>query len=203
MLTTSRALTAAHCLRKDAPPSQYSIKAGSTYRLDQGDPNAQIRTITHFIMHPLYERMNVRYDIAVLNWNKPLVFGANVQPIVLPRSTYDIPYGKLAITSGWGFMIVNGSKVFPQRLQAVATTLMNNTVCNQIQRGIAKAEMICAGSEGDRGACDTDSGGPLVDKSRNRFVQIGVVSFGTCGSGNKPTVYSRVPYFSGWIRANL
>lgn len=100
-------------------------------------------------------------------------------------------------------MIVNGSQVLPERPQAVATPLMNNTVCNRAYRGYVKAEMVCTGSEGGHAPCNADSGGPLVDKSRNRFLQIGVVSFGTCGIRNTPNAYVRVPHFTGWIRANL
>lgn len=74
MLTTTRALTAAHCVRENAPPSQWSIKASSNYRLDQSDSNAQIRTLDRFIMHPLYDRLDTRHDIAILNWIKPLFF---------------------------------------------------------------------------------------------------------------------------------
>lgn len=205
MLTTTRALTAASCLIENVSPSQYSIKAGSTYRLDiQGDRKSQLRTLSRFVIHPSYHKPTHGHDAAVLQWIQPLVFGASVQPIVLPSATYAMPYGKLAVTSGYGYVHAKGPNAQPQRLQAIETPVWNNTICNQKWHGRVKPEMVCAGfSEPGRAPCFEDYGGPLADKSRGRFVLIGVVSWGACGALDSPTVYSRVPHLRGWIRANL
>lgn len=204
VLSTTRALTAASCLLAHAPPSLYSIKAGSTYRSDiYGDRKSQTRTLSHFSRHPLYHRPTSRHDVAVLQWKEPLVFGASVQPIVLPSTTYGIRDGLLAVTSGYG---LTGPKKQAQRLQAVETPVLSNTACNLAWHGRrhVNVDMICAGfPEGGRGACTGDIGAPLVDNSRNRSVQIGVVSWGECGARNSPTVYSRVPNFTSWIRTKL
>lgn len=203
VLTVTRALTAAHCILRGAVPSNYTIKAGSTFRLDEpNDPNAQIRTLSRFILHPGYTSTPVtRHDIAVLHWVRPLVFGANVRPIILAQPNNLVPYGRLGVTSGWG---LTAPGQLPLRLQAVATPFVTNAQCNRSYSGLIAVDMICAGfPQGGRGACNADSGGPLVDRSTNRFVQFGVVSWSRgCAQPNFPTVYGRVSVYSAWIRRN-
>lgn len=205
VLTTTRALTAAHCIKTENPPSQYSIKAGSTYRLDQEDPKAQIRILSRYIQHPKFLR-GVRNDIAIVIWQKPLVFGASVQPIVLPKSDYAVPYGKLGLTSGWGFTRRDSARL-SERLQAVATPFITNQQCNRTAEyaSLLTNDMICTGFEkGGRGFCKADSGGPLIDNSQKKFVLIGVVNWSIgCADARFPSVYAFVPHFTTWIRENM
>lgn len=204
VLTVTRALSAAYCVRRGATPSNYSIKAGSTFRLDEPhDPNAQIRTLSRFIRHPEYtDTPVIRHDIAVLHWVRPLVFSAIVRPIILAVPRDVVPYGRLGVTSGWG---LTAPGQLPLRLQAVATPFVTNAQCNRSYGGQIAVDMICAGfPQGGRGACDADIGGPLVDRSvQHRFVQFGVVSWGRgCAQPNFPTVYARVSAYTAWIRRN-
>ncbi|XP_030242780.1 trypsin 3A1-like [Drosophila navojoa] len=59
--------------------------------------------------------------------------------------------------------------------------------------------MICAGySEGGKGSCKGDSGGPMVN---GNGVLVGVVSWGKpCALPNYPSVFARVSYVREWIR---
>lgn len=197
-------MTAAHCLVATVPPTQYTIKAGSTFRLDQGDPNAQIRTLSRFIIHPEWNRPTIQNDIALLQWTQPLIFGKNVQPVVLPPANYAVPYGKIGLVSGWG-ITREGAFSLTLVLQAVQAPFVDNVNCNRSYPGSITADMICAGfPRGGRATCQGDSGGPLVHRLGNRTVQIGIVSWARgCARPNAPTVYARVPYFARWIRENL
>lgn len=204
VLTPTRALSAAHCYRRNTPPSIYSIKAGSTFRLDQGDTNGQIRTLTHFILHPDYTGTpSTRSDVAVLSWQRPLVFGRNVRPVVLARPGYVVPYGRLGVTSGWG---LTAPGQLPLRLQVVAQPFVSNVNCNRAYPGLITNVMVCAGwPQGGRGSCTGDSGGPLVDTtSATRYTQVGIVSWGAgCAQPNRPGVYARVSQFNAWIRRHM
>lgn len=204
ILTATRALTAAHCIRANEPPSMYSIKAGSTFRLDQGDPNAQIRVLSRFIRHPNWNINNtLQADIAVVHFTRPLIFGANVRPITLPPPNYRMPYGQLAITTGWGLTATGINGTLSERLRAVAKPIWINADCRRAYHGVVNItrDMVCAGfRRGGASSCAGDSGGPMVV----RGVQVGIVSFGReCAAPNQPSVYARVPFFISWIRRNI
>jgi secreted trypsin-like serine protease len=66
---------------------------------------------------------------------------------------------------------------------------------------------ICAGVPGAvRDSCYGDSGGPLMahDAASNRYVQIGIVSWGyQCGHPIYPGVYARVASFNQWIASTI
>lgn len=196
-------MTAAHCVSPSVSPAQYSIKAGSSHRLDQGDPEAQIRTLARFVIHPKWNRPTIQNDIAILQWVEPLDYGKNVKPIALPKADHAVPYGQNGIVSGWGLTREGAISSLPERLQAVLAPFVNNTDCNRSYPGLIKPDMICAGfPRGGRATCQGDSGGPLVDKSAG--VQLGIVSWARgCARPNAPTVYARVPYFVEWIKLNL
>lgn len=197
MLTTTKALTVAQLLDRAA---LYTIKAGSSYQQDSPDPKAQIRTINRYSKHPEYDELTLRNDIAILSWEKPLVFGAAVQPVVIPPPNYAMPYGRLAETTGWGW-----TPQFAFRLLVISTPLVNNKECSRAHGDRFTPDMVCAGfMRRGQGLCVGDYGGPLVYRSKNRFLQIGVASWSQgCGAEGLPDVYTRVPHFSTWIRKHL
>ena len=62
----------------------------------------------------------------------------------------------------------------------------------------------CAGIKG-KDSCRGDSGGALMIKtSSGKFLQVGVVSFGSirCGNGF-PAVYTKVSAYATWIKQTL
>lgn len=49
-----------------------------------------------------------------------------------------------------------------------------------------------------------DSGGPLVVKQGDRWIQVGIVSFGRgCAQPNLPGVYARVSQYQSWINSQI
>ncbi|MBN9264558.1 MAG: serine protease [Hyphomicrobium sp.] len=66
--------------------------------------------------------------------------------------------------------------------------------------------MFCAGShDGSGDACFGDSGGPLLVRTREGVVQVGIVSWGPssgCGLTNAFGVYVRLSRFTDWIGSN-
>lgn len=122
VLTATRALTSAHCLTHYDEPSMYSIKAGSTFEDVYEDSKAQIRALSRFIIHPKYDWPDSHaYDIAILHFQQPLIFGANVQPLALPPANCRVPYGQLGTVSEWGMTRDGDPDSSPNRLQAGCT----------------------------------------------------------------------------------
>ncbi|XP_076353862.1 clotting factor B-like isoform X2 [Tachypleus tridentatus] len=97
-------------------------------------------------------------------------------------------------------------------LQEVSIPVVSNKDCNssyskvplsKYPQGITRGQ-ICAGlSEGDKDACQNDSGGPLVLEESGRWALVGIVSFGVnCAEPGYPGVYTRVSHYIKWIAAN-
>lgn len=93
-------------------------------------------------------------------------------------------------------------------LQEVEVNAIPHEICNgdEMYRGhIDKESMLCAGvKEGGKDACYGDSGGPLIMRQGDDFIQVGVVSFGSgCARANRPGVYSRISSASDWIQEQI
>jgi len=72
--------------------------------------------------------------------------------------------------------------------------------------------MICAGvASGKKTSCNGDSGGPLMVRGNDGWVQVGIVSWGReplgstepCGHENLYSVYTRVSQYFDWIKRNV
>jgi len=61
--------------------------------------------------------------------------------------------------------------------------------------------MICAGFEaGGHDSCDRDSGGPMIMKTKDGDVLVGLVSWGDgCARPGKPGVYTKISAVRSWI----
>ena len=88
---------------------------------------------------------------------------------------------------------------------------MTNSKCSEANDHIFSGsdriseKQICAGyDEGGKDTCQGDSGGPLLVPFNDRWVQMGIVSYGNgCAKPRFPGVYTRVSYFIPWIAFNI
>lgn len=116
---------------------------------------------------------------------------------------------------GWGRLGV--AQPYPDILQRVAIDLLPQA-CED-NAFFSSTSMICAGEPephvitaddtGDdtprdplgEGACERDSGGPLVHFHRGQPHVAGLVSWGqgNCGDPDLPTVFTRIPHYLDWI----
>lgn len=194
IISLKRVLTAAHCVHPSASPTIYTVLAGTVNRA--GSADAQLREVLRFARHPTYNTFTRINDIGILQLKAPFVFGSTVWAIALPQQGTSIANRANVTVTGWGDLPEGSSDSVSEVLRAVATSVVSNARCNDRFQGKIRPSMLCAG-DGGRDACQRDGGGPLVFEG----VLHGVVSWGTgCASSTFPGVYTRVSFFTNWIR---
>nr|XP_045017243.1 serine protease 28-like [Jaculus jaculus] len=197
-------LTAAHCIfRKDADPSAYRIQVGEVYLYTGG----KLLGIHQIIRHPNATISNLGSDVALLRLVAPVAMNDYVRPVTLPQHGDNFTSSDECWLTGWGNYYRAVPLQAPYQLQKVRIPLQDERSCDEAYRkdphfrDKSKAileDMLCAGSEG-RGPCLGDSGGPLVCWKTDRWVQVGVVSWGIECSLKLPAVFVRVQSYLDWI----
>lgn len=106
--------------------------------------------------------------------------------------------GKNCNLTGWGTTKEDVPASVAGRLKVTKIPLLSRSECIRAYGDQITQDRFCAGlTQGGRGACQGDSGAPLV---RNG-VQVGVVSGGIgCAAPGRPNIYVDVAFFSNWIR---
>ncbi|KAG8590836.1 hypothetical protein GDO81_006930 [Engystomops pustulosus] len=163
-------------------------------------PPIESRLIDQIIFNPHYNRRTKDSDIIMMHLESPVSYTDYIQPVCLPESQDIFPPGKNCTIAGWGLLGSQGP--IPNILQEATVPLVSNEKCQQqLPRYNITNNMICAGyDEGGVDTCQGDSGGPLVCHIDNRWILVGVTSFGIgCAQPNSPGVYVRVTAFSDWI----
>ena len=180
--------------------------------------NSVWRTITERKPHPDYNDKSLVYDYLVMKLNQPV----SLPPIKL-NSNDSVPEDLSAVTVigfgstqatfqyndlGGSYTVFKNSNITitPRLgvLQEVEIITIPQSDCNgqKMYRGfINESVMVCAGEyAGGKDSCYGDSGGPLMSREGNEWVQVGIVSFGSgCAQANRPGVYSRISGGYSWI----
>jgi secreted trypsin-like serine protease len=225
-------LTAAHCFsnkRWDLDGVQpIAVAERSVTTLTQYYADVDFKSwhrVAAAIVHPRFNQDTGENDIALVHLNEPA--RSQAVPILLASNRELEGPSVRAVVTGWGSMrdlqkiqptkggffdlatqtMIRPEDVLPNRLRQAELPLVATDRCNGSYKGIDRIideRTLCAGSaEGDKDTCQGDSGGPMVvHTSRDRWVQIGIVSWGMgCALKNYPGVYTRVSAFGDWIRS--
>ncbi|GFQ82820.1 chymotrypsinogen A [Trichonephila clavata] len=192
-------LTAAHCTF-GPDKSQIVARLGEYDFNDPREPHDDYRVI-EVKRHGQYNRLTLRNDIALLKLEKPVVFNEFIKTICFPEAEKNY-MGDVATLAGWGHMD-GGSSSTSDVLQEANFPIISNIQCSRTHGVSVPSSLICAATPTqDKGACNGDSGGPLMLLDENeRWKVIGIVSWGRRGCNPKfPTVYSRTTHYMEWIR---
>jgi len=220
-------LTAAHCVYEEeeggilTPIEARDIRvlAGTNY-LEEGE--GELIEVRAIYAHPDYDPIAIDNDIALIQLVRAPTVA--VQAIALPSLNAEqryAPPGTRAIVTGWG-RLQDGR--YPVDLRQVEIDVFDRADCNQdvagggqpkpgvVIRGPITDNMICSGvGEGGKGSCSGDSGGPLMVRLEgDRFLQIGVVSWGYtaenaagCSLEVAFSAYTRVARYQDWISETI
>ncbi|XP_006975599.1 serine protease 42 [Peromyscus maniculatus bairdii] len=205
LISAEWVLTAAHCIFSR---SQYSVKMGdlSVHRQN----TSLVIPIQRIIVHPQFSSaIVVKNDIALLKLQHPVNFTSNIYPVCIPSETFFVNAGTKCWVTGWGKPAPGAPNIPTEVLQEVDQNIIHYSECNKMlmkvtstSLDLVKSGMICGYKEKGRDACQGDSGGPLSCELDDKWVQVGVVSWGIgCGRQGHPGVYTDTAYYSKWLTA--
>lgn len=183
-------LTAAHCRDAYRPTGIAYLGGLSVFGNDAVEriPIALVRA------HPEYVPGLELNDIMLVK----LASASAMTPITLNRDPSSPQPQSYVVAMGYGATVENGAA--SDRLREVSIVVTPFEECQRSFTSINGTIQLCAGyPQGGRDTCNGDSGGPLLDSTGR--VQVGIVSFGRgCGRPNSPGVYTRVSFYTDWIR---
>ncbi|MFF1833059.1 S1 family peptidase [Streptomyces sp. NPDC058231] len=204
MVAPSKALTAAHCLGREA----LGTEAGKVDDLlvisgrdELNGPGGREIAVKETWINPDYDRATNTGDLAVLTLAEELPEQDVIPMAAAGDKSYEL--GTEAKVYGWGDTTGNGDYV--TSLRSAKVSVLPDSTCERAYpqgRGPAyeASGMLCAGDpKGGYDSCQGDSGGPLVAHGQ----LIGLVSWGDgCGLASSPGVYTRISAAAEWMAAS-
>jgi trypsin len=196
-------LTAAHCAEDPQSgvvneASGYSVLTGN---VDWNAPAAQrqLSGVLRVIPCPCWDRRTKVGDVALLQ-----LASATTAPAVTFAA---IPGGDAAaVFAGWG-RTYPGQSTIVEDLQWAHTVVQRPGWCEREAPPFDPSSELCIldSPAGQTGACNGDSGGPLLlpyPPAVGGMVQVGVAShaYNECAT-TRPSVFTRVDAVSSWVRA--
>jgi hypothetical protein len=193
-------LTAAHCATNDIILRAQVVLGKHKLSVQDGEHIS----ITEVIIHPEYDGEIGSADLALLHLSQPST--RTVLPLDLAVDGNVETRALQAMVIGWG--LYEQGRV--DALRQVALPFFSHPRCQTIygalsgNTSLVSDGMVCAGYEnGGKNACFGDSGGPLMIPmaAAPGWKQVGVVSWGpgSCGSAQRPNVYTRISAYQPWI----
>lgn len=189
-------MTAAHCVEGGVDPASVKVLAGAHDKTQDGE----MLDVERVLLHPRYgHEGRIAYDIALLELTAEYMY-PRIELLTPDRIEMSAP-GTVARTIGWGLTSDGGlSSAVLKKLDA---EIISNDECRTHLEDSITDVIICAGKLGStESICNGDSGGPLMVPYRNRWIQVGIVSFGT-GICYQPTAFARVTALVDYALGNV
>ncbi|XP_005412805.1 PREDICTED: kallikrein-4-like [Chinchilla lanigera] len=181
-------LSAAHCWQK-----YYTIGLGLHRLYERNEPGSQMIKASFSVQHPKYVTAWKGYDLMLIKLSKPVVESDTIRTISI--SSKCPKTGTRCLVSGWG-QLYNGK--YSQILQCLDIPVLSAQSCRKVFDSNYHYSMFCAGGEGEKHACLSDSGGPVICNGHLK----GLVSWDirSCGKRGVPGIYTNLCKFKRWIR---
>ncbi|XP_052548018.1 chymotrypsin-C isoform X3 [Tympanuchus pallidicinctus] len=191
-------LTAAHCYSSSLT---YRVVLGK-HNLSEEEDGAVVAEVEDFIVHEDYDPISITNDIALIKLSEPVQESDTIQAACLPPSGLELENGYPCVVTGWGTLWTNGP--LAEVLQQAVLPVVDYATCSQRDwwGSLVTTSMLCAGGDGQVGACNGDSGGPLNCQRNDVWEVHGITSFRStlgCAYTKKPTVFTRVSAYIDWI----
>uniref|UniRef100_A0A672IJF9 pancreatic elastase II n=1 Tax=Salarias fasciatus TaxID=181472 RepID=A0A672IJF9_SALFA len=199
LISSEWILTAAHCINDRY---NYRVELGK-HSLEASEDGSIAQRPANIFSHEDYNTLLSRNDIALIKLSSPVTFSDTIQPACLPDQGLVLPHDTPCFVTGWGRLSTSGP--LADILQQALLRVVGHDICSHPDwwSVLATEKMVCAGGDGVTAGCNGDSGGPLnCQNSDGSWGVHGVVSFGSgegCNVVQKPTVFTQVSSYIGWI----
>ncbi|XP_047389901.1 snake venom serine proteinase 2-like isoform X2 [Sciurus carolinensis] len=162
LIASQWVLTAAHCIARQALPSEYRVRLGML-RLGPASPPALLVPVWRVLLPPDHSKDATRGDLALLQLRHPVTLSAHIQPICLPMPGTSPPPSSPCWVTGWGTLRPGVPLPEWRPLQGVRVPLLSSRACDRLYHvgtSVPEAERIvlpgnlCAGYlGGHKDAC--------------------------------------------------
>ncbi|KRZ96352.1 Serine protease 30 [Trichinella sp. T8] len=193
-------LTSSHCVRVNnrlVDANAITVTAGAFNIRELNEPHRVTSKVLAY-MSDNFGDVSKPNDVALLRLKVKIPHSHYISSVCLPYHSYqEMPWGETCFLSGWGF-----TRERPlSELRQVGIPILRKSNC----RFTDAYDIFCAGDMGGGNySFQIDSGGPLVCKLNDSYVQIGIVSFGYNHAGkHHPGIFSNVPFYVNWIYNQL
>lgn len=190
-------LTAAHCLDEIGIP-EFVIVGPTTYDHSTGETNGEIIQVDFSVIHPDW-----RIPFSDRNWNDVAIMklkSSSSNTVAKLNGNGNLPTPDQTGLFVMGFSYTDDTNTQPDTLQGANVDYEPNCAYEDYNSNY----ILCTRETSTRGACDFDSGGPLVENSSSDLL-IGIVSFGEFTTCTASTYggYARVSLYKPWIDARI
>ncbi len=204
IISSNWIVTAAHCTQTDIGTpilaSDMFIKVGANNPSIALD--GKLYSVSQVIVNEGFDSQTLLNDIALLKINDTINY-PNATPIKFITAA-DVAEGEtvpgvMTWVSGWGLTHVNPD-VIPTSLHKVQLPIITNAQASTVWDSIPSTDIMAGYLNGNKDACNGDSGGPMVVPVLGEYKLAGIVSWGR-SSCDTYGAYTRVSDFEAWIQA--
>ena len=198
-------ITAAHCTKDSnnnpIPASKMSVIVGANdpYNALEG----KTYNISQVIVHQGFNDITLENDIALLKITDSINF-PNAVPIKLvtveDSANGAIDPGVMSWVTGWGLTNVSLQDL-PHSLQKVQLPIISDAQASTVWSSIPPSDIMAGYLNGNKDACNGDSGGPLAVPVFGEYKLAGIANWGSSNC-NTYGAYTTVSDFGTWISAN-
>lgn len=188
-------LTAARCVVQNGvrvPEKSLRVFAGSE-RLMMG---GQFRRVQAVHVHEQFSEN--RFDLALVEVNKPVAFSETVKAVTLAESAFN-GTGEVTVT-GWGRTAEDENTSYKLKF-AKLTAVYEEQCAQELGEAFYEGALCFRGEEGKGAVCMGDYGGPAVVD--NTLVGVASYSAGEACGSEHPDVFVDVGVFYDWVQEKM
>ncbi|XP_075531224.1 venom peptide isomerase heavy chain-like isoform X2 [Dermacentor variabilis] len=202
LITRRFVLTAARCVLRALDKGKGSLASiVEVYHNETERRKGGFRRARDIIIHPGFDPLTRKHNIALLRLFKPVPKSKHSRPICLMDKT-EVLMRKNATALGWGWITESLALRYATVKIVPFTTCQKKLEIIKKRKVLDNRTMICT-SGVKKGPCRGDGGGPVtIKREGNRIYQVGVISFPrSCdASRDIPSAHVRVDYYYAWIK---